>query len=303
MVRFSVIIPCFNAQQFIAYTLESVAKQTLAPFEIIVIDDGSTDDSLALIKQSPLSVKVIHTSRKGGAGARNIGINEASGDWLAFLDADDAWYPNHLASAAQFIERYEPVGYINHYDHLTMDNEIIVRPNKRQTNDVIASGLDHYLQHFMKYRHFVGMSACMVNRKRASEVGGLNEAQVRRHDIEFWLRVIDGQPWIFDSTTTSCYRKNRPGSLSENSVETSYYGFNAFLQHKARFNDQRLFAKLLKKRARSAIVNSLSSGDPQLINRAHTAAFEYLSPIHKLLITFLYKQPSATRIFKSLHLL
>lgn len=302
MVRFSVIIPCFNAQQFIAFTLESVAKQTLAPFEIIVIDDGSTDESLAIINNSPLSVKVLHSERKGGAGARNIGIKEATGDWLAFLDADDIWYPNHLATAAQFIELHDPVAYINHYDHLAMNNTIIVRPNTRQASSVIASGLDEYLHHFMKYRHFVGMSACLVHRGRACEVDGLNEAQVRRHDIEFWLRVIDGQRWIFDSATTSAYRKNRPGSLSENSAEASYYGFNAFLQHKEGFNDKRLFAKLLQKRSRSAIINSLLSGDSQLINRAHTAAFEYLSPRHKILITFLYKYSGATRIFKSLRL-
>jgi len=303
MVRFSVIIPCFNVEQFIAFTLESIDTQTLHPYEIIVVDDGSTDGGLDIIKNSPVSVRILQTSRQGGAGARNVGIREATGDWLAFLDADDMWYPNHLASAAKFIERYDPVGYINHYDHMTMDNEIVIRPNTREDSVVIGSGLDEYLNHFRKYRHFVGMSACMVNRDRALAVGGLDEDQVRRHDIEFWFRVIDGQRWIFDSATTSAYRKNRPDSLSENFAEASYYGFQAFFKHKEKFSDRLVYGKLLQKRARSALTNSLMTGDLHLIDRAYTTAFEHLNLRHKFVIKFLYRYPAATRTFRSLRLI
>lgn len=91
-MRFSVIIPCHNAERYIQESLLSAANQTVSPIEIIVVNDGSIDSSVRIIKSSGVNARLISTRGLGGAGARNRAIEVAAGEWLAFLDADDIWY-------------------------------------------------------------------------------------------------------------------------------------------------------------------------------------------------------------------
>jgi len=95
-MRVSVVIPCYNAARFLRETLDSILAQTLPAAEIIVIDDGSTDDSAAIAESYGPPVRAIRQPNQGESVARNRGIDEAKGDWIAFLDADDLWYPEKL---------------------------------------------------------------------------------------------------------------------------------------------------------------------------------------------------------------
>ena len=95
----SIIVPAYNAERFIARTLRSALRQTYVTFEMIVIDDGSTDSTGAVARafaQSDERVRVISVPNGGVAKARNIGISEAAGELVAFLDADDLWHPTKL---------------------------------------------------------------------------------------------------------------------------------------------------------------------------------------------------------------
>ncbi len=94
--RVSVVIPCFNAAPFLRQTIESALNQSQAPCEVLVIDDGSTDESPAIARSYGLPVRVISQVNMGESAARNRGIEEAIGEWIAFLDADDLWRPNKL---------------------------------------------------------------------------------------------------------------------------------------------------------------------------------------------------------------
>ncbi len=98
MPRVSVIIPAYNAAATLAGTIDSVLAQTLKDFEIICVDDGSTDATLAIIKEYGDCVRLIEQANSGPAAARNNGARNSSGEYLAFLDADDIWKP-------QFLER------------------------------------------------------------------------------------------------------------------------------------------------------------------------------------------------------
>jgi glycosyltransferase involved in cell wall biosynthesis len=93
--QISVIIPAFNAERYLAAAIASVLAQTLPPAEIIVVDDGSTDDTAAVARRWP--VRYQHKTHGGVATARNLGVELARGEWLAFLDADDLWLPDKLA--------------------------------------------------------------------------------------------------------------------------------------------------------------------------------------------------------------
>jgi glycosyltransferase involved in cell wall biosynthesis len=302
MIRFSVIVPCFNAEQFIGSCLESIVNQTVQPHEVIVIDDGSTDKSLDIIQSSRLPLRILKSPRKGGAGARNIGIRAAESEWLAFLDADDVWYPNHLERSIEIIGRFGPRGCINHYDHITLDGGLIRRECGKFDTVIEGFGLDEYIEHYLKYRHFVGMSACLVETRRALEVGGLDENQVHRHDIEFWLRAVHEQKWVFDPVATSAYRKACPGSLSKNYADATYDGFRAFLRHRDKASNRQAYESVLQKRARSAIFHSFASKDTCKLQRTYTAASGYLSRRDKLLFGFLYRFPWMFPVFRSVKL-
>lgn len=92
----SVVIPCYNGSAFVRETLESALNQTHAPLEAIVVDDGSTDDSASIAESFGSPVRVIRQENQGESVARNRGIEEARGEWIAFLDADDVWKPEKL---------------------------------------------------------------------------------------------------------------------------------------------------------------------------------------------------------------
>lgn len=96
----SVVIPCYNAERYIVATIESVLAQQHPGIEIIVVDDGSSDRSVALVRDTYPDVRVVQQANQGVAAARNNGIAHATGEWIAFVDADDIWLPGKLA--AQF---------------------------------------------------------------------------------------------------------------------------------------------------------------------------------------------------------
>jgi glycosyltransferase involved in cell wall biosynthesis len=96
----SVIIPIYNCDRYLAEAIQSVLDQTYPVHEIIVVDDGSTDESIAIARQFP-QVKVLTQTHQGAAAARNLGIRVATGEFIAFLDADDVWLPDKLARQLQ----------------------------------------------------------------------------------------------------------------------------------------------------------------------------------------------------------
>ena len=98
-MKISVVIPAYNAAVFLPRSIASVRAQTLQPVEVIVVDDGSTDDTKAVAAE--LGVRVITRTNSGPSAAKNTGIRMASGDWIALLDADDRWSPEKLERQAK----------------------------------------------------------------------------------------------------------------------------------------------------------------------------------------------------------
>ena len=103
-VKISVIIPVFNTEKYLAEAIESVLSQTVKPAEIIVVNDGSTDKSADVARQFEPLVRLICQENKGVGAARNTGINNASGEFLAFLDADDLWTENKLEILHSYLQ-------------------------------------------------------------------------------------------------------------------------------------------------------------------------------------------------------
>ena len=113
-MRFSVVIPLYNKAPYVKKALESVFAQTFRDFELIVVDDGSTDDSLNVAKEvldaSGIYHQLIHQDNAGVSTARNNGVASSNGDYICFLDADDWWAPNFLERMDWLIKEYPEAG-------------------------------------------------------------------------------------------------------------------------------------------------------------------------------------------------
>ncbi|MEA5616605.1 glycosyltransferase family 2 protein [Cronbergia sp. UHCC 0137] len=111
MTKISVVIPVYNSEISVAATIESVLSQTYPDLEIIIVNDGSTDQSMAICQQfDDQRIKIIHQKNRGLAGARNTGIRHATGDFLAFVDSDDLWLPEKLEKHLQHFNNSPKVG-------------------------------------------------------------------------------------------------------------------------------------------------------------------------------------------------
>lgn len=112
MPEVSVIIPVYNAEKFIKKTIESVLNQTYKDYEIIIIDDGSTDNSKKILDEFKDKVRYFKQANSGVSSARNMAIKEAAGKYIALLDQDDIWYPEKLEKQISFIKENPNVGMV-----------------------------------------------------------------------------------------------------------------------------------------------------------------------------------------------
>lgn len=172
----TVIIPAYNAEAFIAETLLSVINQSWDNYEIILVDDGSSDHTAAIASTFP-AVTVICQENRGVAAARNIAIAKARGDYIAFLDADDLWPPQKLSKQIEYMQQYPELGisYTLHQcflDHSMDTMPLWVRP------ELFASQEAGYIP-----------SALMVSREILQQVGLFNEHYQVSEDTEWLLRA------------------------------------------------------------------------------------------------------------------
>ena len=129
-MRISVIIPCHNAERWIARALRSVMQQTRPVHEIIVVNDDSDDSSLMQIVNSGVPATVLNVKMRNAAAARNAGIEVATGEWLALLDADDVWYRNHIARFAKLAGCSSDVAFISNHDWISLEDDPIPMPQE-----------------------------------------------------------------------------------------------------------------------------------------------------------------------------
>jgi len=183
----SVIIPTHNRSHTIARALDSVMAQSVQPLEIIIIDDGSTDDTGELLKTHYPQVKLYRQSNHGVSHARNRGIESANGEWIAFLDSDDAWYPGKLEAQLRELERSPEV-------RLCHSDEHWIRNGKR-----INQRLRHAKRGGRIFQHCLPLcaispSASLIHHTVFTDLGNFDENLPACEDYDFWLRFTAREP-------------------------------------------------------------------------------------------------------------
>src|SRR6185436_18622780 len=162
-----------NAGPWVGKALRSIAAQTLPPHEIIVIDDASADDSIEQIERSGVPVRLLRVHVRNAAAARNAGIEAATGDWLALLDADDIWYPNHLARAVELLSKTDDIAFMSNHDWISLDGTPIPMPDAfvcKLTAPRSGLGVEDYYRIGKSGFHF-GHSTVLYRRDRVVDIG------------------------------------------------------------------------------------------------------------------------------------
>lgn len=200
-IKVSIVVPVFNASQLIKRCLNSVLNQKgNYELEIITIDDGSTDHSIDLVKSFEYPIKIIQQTNQGPAAARNKGIEAATGDYLAFLDADDYWLPGFLEQTVAFLEKNkEAVAVSVGQIHKIPGKEDRQMPQlKGEDRNIPKSGivLNDFFLFWAEYNH-VCTGSVLMRTAVVKQTGGQRPELRITEDLEFWAYLATFGKWGF----------------------------------------------------------------------------------------------------------
>jgi len=184
----SLVVPTYNRALLLKRALESVAMQTQLPDEIIVVDDGSTDDTAKMIKKEFPGVVYIHQKNSGVSAARNLGIQKASHEWIALLDSDDEWLPEKLATQVSVIENKPGESYLVH------SNEIWIRNGNRVNQMDKHEKYGGWIFEHCLPMCVISPSSVLVKKSLLYEAGLFDEQLTACEDYDMWLKICARYP-------------------------------------------------------------------------------------------------------------
>lgn len=201
----SIIMPTYNRSKTLAQSIESVLKQTYKDWQLIVVDDGSTDNTEDLMAAYKDDKRIIYykQANAGPIKARNNGARLAEGEWLAFLDSDDEWLPEKLEKQLAMAEGKGDVLIFGNFFYVDETGKIIGEFFKDKSQPYSGKILPHLL-----LDNFILTSSVLVNKKIFDEVGGFNEKLdlTIGEDYELWLRIADKAEFYFVAEPIANYR-------------------------------------------------------------------------------------------------
>lgn len=220
----TVVIPNFNCKAYLPKCLDSVLCQLPENGEVIVVDDGSTDGSLEWLQAKQLvtpALRIVHQSNQGVVNARNKAIQQAKGNWIAFLDADDYWYQNKLAMQLDYMQRYQGcVLSFTNYDHVNEQYEYIIDCFGYWSEVNIPNTLNNYtalldpLNTLLK-TNLVGTSTVIARKDALIETGLFDPQLKSASDWDMWLKLAQLGHVAYTSSACVGYLM-RAGSITSN---------------------------------------------------------------------------------------
>lgn len=181
----SVVLPAYNGAKYIATAIDSTLAQTLFPFEIIVVDDGSKDATESIVRSYGDKIHYIRQNNKGTSGAYNTGIAAATGDYIAFLEQDDIWAPDKTANQVAAFDGNDELGMV--FSPVRLLKEEMV--SKRTNIDEQEGEGEYTFADFFVRNRVLNCSTVMVRRDVLQHVGGFREHLKLAFDYDLWLRI------------------------------------------------------------------------------------------------------------------
>lgn len=222
---FSIVIPLYNKANFIKKTLDSVFNQIFTDYEIIVINDGSTDNSLEVI--SEIKDKRLHiftTKNQGVSAARNFGISKSQTNYIAFLDADDIWKPNHLQNLKTLIEQFPQAGlyacaYEKKHKNITVKS-IYNNIPKHNWSGIVTDYFASSTRNAIAWT-----SAVAIPRNTLKTVGYFNENITlgAGEDTDLWIRIAVQFPVAFDNRASAIHNLETENRISNSNTNVRQF--------------------------------------------------------------------------------
>jgi glycosyltransferase involved in cell wall biosynthesis len=280
---FSVVIPLYNKQDYIAKTIESVLNQNFKDFEIIIVDDGSTDKGIEIVKNFQKEGITIITQKNSGVSiARNRGVEVAKANFIALLDADDFWHENHLFELNKQIQTFPKAGlYCNNYEiyhtngfsrpadlNLEYNKDCII------VNDFFTASITNCL---------AWTSAVAFSKKTFEAIGGFDPELKTFQDLDLWIRIALEYDISFNPEITMSYHFFVDNSLSKN--EYNLMRYNALKKYQKHERKNLGLKKYLDINRYALAMRCLLNNEDHLYKKLKTEVdYKNLNPKQRLLL-------------------
>jgi glycosyltransferase involved in cell wall biosynthesis len=216
MRLFSVVVPTYNRAQYLSKALESVLAQDCQDFDIIVVDDGSTDTTTQVLASFGDKIRVFHQENKGPGAARNLGVKNSTGEYVAFLDSDDFWFPWTLATYAQIIKEKDlptlVAGNLVYFQQETELSGLALKP----------LALESFPDYFAASRRGLYCGTCQMVVRRAAilEVGGFAEGKFNAEDHDLVMRLGTAPGFVYANAPGMIAYRQHPEALTRDLSKT-----------------------------------------------------------------------------------
>lgn len=225
----SVIMPAYNAAPYIRDSVATVLGQDHRHLELIIVDDGSSDGTPELVEGLDPRITVLRQKNAGPAAARNLGLQTAKGDFIAFLDADDLWTPRKLSLQLQYLQQHPDVGLV--YGgfirwHARADGGFDAPPlalGQTAPDDAIEAQESGWIYVPLLFGGIVHIITAMIRREVIEQVGVFNAQLPTGEDYDFWLRVSRQFKAAKLARTLALYRIHRAGITNKPQPESNEY--------------------------------------------------------------------------------
>lgn len=231
--KFSIIIPCYNIEKYISKTLESVFNQTYQSFEIILIDDGSKDNTGKILddySKKDKRIKVVHKENEGVSVARNIGIENAVGEYIYFLDGDDLIENNLLKRADEVFKNNKAEIFSFGFNMVYKNGEIKRKYSSEKYNNQIIKSKEFLSLFFTKK---IGQHMCsfIVKRELVQNKIFFTKGLERGEDLEFQIKMLLGDNLVYYDKTPFFKYVSRDGSVVQSKVKLNIFNFLEVLEN------------------------------------------------------------------------
>lgn len=223
-IQFSVVVPLYNKEATLQRSLNSLAQQSKAALEVLVVDNGSTDGGPALAAAFGGTVQLLQIDERGVSQARNAGIAAATGNFVVFLDADDSWEPDFLAKLEALVQDFPKAGWYA-LGYAFKWGERIQKPHHPTLTTFTRGYVEQYFAAVAQGDMIATASSVGIPTKICRDMGGFAVGESIGEDQDLWARIALKYPVAFDAEVLAFYYQDANNMATKSRVQTTIWPF------------------------------------------------------------------------------